>query len=506
MWKRLPFPLWMNAWYWEGSGPKNTAPPDFGVEENKPSRSYMISFYNMMKPTHGHLGGSLNDMLRSLGYHEESASPVSPSHPAPGRLPVAAASSPIHTPPSISIATTTTPNISFATPVPTAKPPTPSLSSSSPVPHGSKPVPRVLNSKLRANAPVFVPRLNPNAPEFVPLSERNRRALAARVKAELPGLRAIAEMDVYSIDKHSQSKAYSWLQPLRAIVRRFGVRPIVDVTKDGKWLDVNKDGRWLDEAQKLAGLINGLKKDAKYIPEKVYDTSWKKSEFSDILQVDSHGMVVGATLKLRDHMDRPVRKRLTVSKARHMWDFMDAETQEPVNSLIRRGAALSTVEADIRELGLDYLRRYNSSSHKEKYEYTTKQGRKYTINKTTSEYPHTFPSGGDDVVAMNMNEYNLAYRAKQLLHVADRDMIDRASEAIKTSGMSSHAIGVFVEKLNRVGAQPRIIKTFADAHQLRVAPPVRLPPREGRKIKKYNRKEGGKKFVLDKDIPWTAKS
>jgi len=173
-------------------------------------------------------------------------------------------------------------------------------------------------------------------------------------------------------------------------------------------------GRVDQETLNLIKLIQGLEVRADYVEEAVYDTSWKVNKMQGEIEVDTGGAVVGATLSLpaADSTQENIRKRLTVSKGRHMWDYMEAATTEEANSLIAAGADLDTVGQDIREIGLNYIDRYKRNAHKEAFTVKTSSQRVYHINKTTAEYPHCYPISGVDVVPMNTNLYNFLFSLK----------------------------------------------------------------------------------------------
>lgn len=194
----------------------------------------------------------------------------------------------------------------------------------------------------------------------------------------------------------------------------------------GEFLRAPGDDTKLTQLETFLGRIEGLELNDIELVE--YDSSWKHAELASDIVVDSGGAVVGATINIkRDTGAAPekFRRRLTVSKARHMWDYATAITNEPDNSLLPRGTDLRTVEADILEMARDLKARYVAGREGAAYEITTATGRTYRINKTTNEYPHSYPVSGGDVVPLTQAQYNFLVQLKP--HIAG--LTARTSEA-----------------------------------------------------------------------------
>jgi hypothetical protein len=261
------------------------------------------------------------------------------------------------------------------------------------------------------------------------------------------------------IEPASQSKFVTWQKQLEShyLAYRRGEKP-----------KLNKA-----QAEAFAARIEALV----YTPEEEvsYDVSWKTKALADDIVVDSAGAVVGATLSLPDPdpmVRQKIRRRLTVSKARHMWDFADAETTEPVNSLLPAKADLKSVETDVLELARDFKSRFIANGHKAAYEFTASSGRIYKVNKTTAEYPHSFPVRGGDVVPMNMKVYNFFYGVKAGLSVIARGDVagvQKARELIATYDVGGDKAEI-AAKMIGLGLGVMVQEAVLAAYEPAVAP------------------------------------
>ena len=234
-----------------------------------------------------------------------------------------------------------------------------------------------------------------------------------------------------------------------------------------KWEEGEKSNRQAAEIAKFANLINQLNFNDDETPD--YDDSWKTKNLTKPIEVDSDGRVVGATISLPSSSKletKNVRKRLTVSKARHMWDYMDADTNEPNNSLLPRKTDLSSVEKDILELAQDLQKKFIDRTHKEAYIFTTSNKRNYKVNKTDNDYPHCFPVDGADVVPMDRDIYNFILVAKNnydKFYQGGPAGKESAWKAIKDNSLEDRS-DEMIDTVMQLNLHPNVIETIVYAY------------------------------------------